>query len=329
MKVPQSIGDIYDANWERFERLGQAVEGRLRGQLDREWHFVGRVKDRESFALKVETGRVSDPANMEDFYACTIVVRNAGEIPTAEKIVLGLFDKRERRPPRPDYTYAAPSDFDFDHVRLYVMWRDDDTLPPTDFAGSPFEVQIKTYLQHAWSIATHDLVYKTDEVNWRKARIAFQVKAMLDHAEASIAHAEQLAAMTDLQISNDRIDEVRTVIAVLKCAWRDDPGRLPADIRRLAENILALLREANLKPDDLASDLTAEEAAGRGVLIETLSPFGIVVQTLLNRRTAVMQSVMAKPPGRRRFRVVIPAEIAVPPGIDLTTCPNASVLSGG
>ena len=54
-------------------------------------------------------------------------------------------------------------------------------------------MQVKTFLQHAWGIATHDLIYKTDDVSWSRQRIAYQIKAMLEHAEMSIQEAGRLA----------------------------------------------------------------------------------------------------------------------------------------
>jgi ppGpp synthetase/RelA/SpoT-type nucleotidyltranferase len=324
MKVPQSIGDIYDENSSGFERLGEAVGNRIRGHLNKEWHYVGRVKSRESFALKVETGRVQDPRQLEDFFGCTIVVRNMLEVAVAEKIIQSLFTQVERRPPKPNYMRSDPSAFDFDHLRIYMRWQDDDGLPPSEFTGLTFEIQIKTYLQHAWAIATHDLIYKTDDVNWQKARIAYQVKAMLDHAETSIAHAEQLAAAADLQVANERVDEIRAVIGVLKEVWTQDPARLPEDVRRLAENILFVMRRAGVSVDELKDDLIAEEAEGRGPLIETLSPFGIVVQTFLRRRGNVMKQVLAGGDRyRSRGRIVIPAEIELPTTIDPNECRGA------
>jgi hypothetical protein len=42
------------------------------------WFFTWRLKELESFALKIETGRVSNPVALEDFFACTIVLRSDG-----------------------------------------------------------------------------------------------------------------------------------------------------------------------------------------------------------------------------------------------------------
>ena len=325
MKVSQSIGDIYDEQRGTFDRLGDAVGTLIHGHLNKEWHYVGRIKGRESFALKLETGRVTDPRKLEDFFACTIVVRNMGEVTEAETIVQRLFEQLERRPPRANYMRSDPFAFDFDHLRLHMRWREDDRLPPSEFTEMPFEIQIKTYLQHAWAIATHDLIYKTDDVNWRKARIAYQVKAMLDHAETSIAHAEQLAAAADLQIENDRIDEIRAVISMLKDVWSEDPTRLPEDVRRLAENILVLIRRLGVTAPQLREDLIAKHAEGRGSLIQTLSPFGVVVQTLLRRREDAMKQVLTGQGqrGRRDVRIIIPAEIDLPATIDPAECRDA------
>jgi ppGpp synthetase/RelA/SpoT-type nucleotidyltranferase len=324
MKVPQSVGDLYDQRKPLLDKLGVDVESLVRGHIPREWHFISRVKSRESFALKVETGRFPKPEAMEDLFACTVVVRNVAEVSHAEAIITSLFDVLERRPPTGGNSRARPETFDFDHVRLYVSWRDDDRFPLSGYGGITFEVQVKTYLQHAWAIATHDLIYKTDEVSWGKARIAAQVKAMLEHAELTITHASSLAAAGEMQRTNEQFDGLRGVIDALRQAWEGEPERLPADIRRLAENVQALIEAVGIDSGALRDDLLAERAEGRGPLIETLSPFGVVVQSLLLRRSDGMRAVLEGSKKDKRLpRIVLHPEVMLPASIDRSRCKNA------
>lgn len=323
MKVPESIGDIYDQNIEEVDRLASRVGEHLSGHLRKEWHFIGRVKERESFALKIETGRFEHPDKLEDFYGCTIVVRTNAELIEAETIINNIFNVQTRRPPKTNFSFSDPSSFEFDHLRLYASWKDDDALPASGLTNRLFEIQIKTYLQHAWSIATHDLIYKTDDVNWRKARIAFQVKAMLEHAEASIAHAEILAAIPELQVENQRLDELREVIKVIKEEWKGDITRLPKDIRRLAESTLTLLRNTGVSPADLRHILEIERTAGGGSLIETLSPYGVILQCLLNRRTTNVRKFATDGKARgRKNKLVFTAEHSYQDKIVPADCQN-------
>ena len=60
----------------------------MNGLKDRRWHYESRVKNLESFALKVESGRYDDPNQVEDFFACTIVAENLDSMSKAEKLVL-------------------------------------------------------------------------------------------------------------------------------------------------------------------------------------------------------------------------------------------------
>lgn len=326
MKVPASIRRLYEDQRAKNERLKAEVDSLVLGIKHPRWHYESRLKQLQSFALKVESGRFTEPQALEDFFACTIVVANFAQVSDAERLIRERFRVDYRRPEKVDSTHKPPSDFPFDDLRLYVKLAEDPSRPPSDITSILFEVQIKTFLQHAWAIATHDLVYKTDDVNWSKQRIAYQTKAMLEHAEVSIQEAERLASCAFLAKQDGRTTEAKEAIALLKRHWAAD--ELPVDIRRLADNILTLIRAVRIDLPRLEKVLTNGRAALGGAHPSNLSPFATVIQYLLNgERDSMVRLLQDDPTKKRRpLHVLMAAEIDIPAGIDCTLWRSAITL---
>lgn len=316
VKIAQGIRTLHAEYEELYQRLGTDVEARLRPRVESvKWFFLGRVKQLESFALKLETGRVKDPGRPEDFYACTIIVPTAAEVASAQAMITSLYVLHERRPVEDSKTHKAASSFVFDDLRLYVKQPEAMSGRDADLDGLLFEVQIKTILQYAWGVATHDLTYKTDSVSWPRERIAFQVRAMLEHAELAIAGAHTLADEPAIAKSDRSTDSVSEVLRILNVVWSDD--QLPTDRKRLADTVSAVLTMCKLSAEDY-NVILEEEAARAGLVPENLSPYAFSIQALANsskvdfkkllnnsRRTSVfvhdgmeLPSWMAKPHSR-------------------------------
>ena len=233
-----------------------------------------------------------DPAHMEDFFACTIVVPTTVEIDRAKTLVFEWYDCRERRPVHDQFTKKASSGFPFDDLRLYVARRPRVNGRHPDLDGIVFEVQIKTILQHAWSVATHDLIYKTDTVSWPLERIAYQVKAMLEHAEVSVAEAATLSRSPGINKADQRTKEILVVIDNLHSFWTHD--QLPRDIRRLATNILGLVHACGVGVDNLP-EVVNEEAGRVGGIPRDLSPYAFIVQALARSGSVDFRRILETP----------------------------------
>lgn len=278
MKIPKRIRDIYNERRPLYEFLTQEVEEILKPKAEEKgWFFRARVKEIESFALKIETGRVKEPACMEDFFASTIVVPTMAQIDQAEQLVLSLYDCDSRRPPSKELTQKAPSSFVFDDLRLYVARRPSTSGKNPQLDNVVFEVQIKTILQYAWDVATHDLIYKSDTVSWPLERLSFQVKAMLEHAEIAIAEAASLAEAPALAKKDKRTVRILRLIEHIRRIWSHD--RLPADTKRLAVTMFDLLRSCDLNVNRFPEIIEAEKRR-LGILPIDLSPYAFTVQAL-------------------------------------------------
>lgn len=320
MKVPASVRRLFDDQKEKNDLLKDQVDKRITGLKKPRWHYESRTKELVSFALKLESGRFKQPDALEDFFACTIVVANMAEVGLAEQLIKDHFNVTERRPRDDARTHKASNAFLFDDLRLYVTLGQNPALPPSELNSIKFEIQIKTFLQHAWSIATHDLVYKTDDANWSKERIAFQTKAMLEHAEISIQQAEVLAGCATLAKEDEETKQTKETIALLKKQWQSD--ELPPDIRRLAQNIRQLQQGMQISLTNLEAILNAGKAARGGTHPANLSPYASIIQYLFAaEKDRLIRMLESK--DRRPVRVLIPTEIDIPIDIEKGQLTNA------
>ena len=275
MKIPKSVRDLYQSIFPEYAKLKVNVDLMMQTRCESRWHYESRIKSEESFALKLETGRELNPSSPEDFFGATIVVENRDRVTEAEALVKQLFKVVNRKPKRSDDTHLPPHSFVFDELRLYVEWVDDGKNRSTGLSGLLFEFQIKTFLQHAWGIATHDTIYKSDDANWAASRIAFQVKAMLENAEMSIAEARRISSIVGFNRSDRSTTEIRSTIDEIKLRW--ESSQLPTDLRRLAQNFGELRRKFCLSVEELWSALDDASKNGNGAKTLNLSPYAALL----------------------------------------------------
>ncbi len=202
---------------------------------------------------------------------------------------------------------------------MYLKLRKDDSRRPSKLDDLIFEVQVKTFLQHAWSIATHDLVYKTNDLNWGKERIAYQIKAMLEHAEVSIQQAESISSSQLLDKQNKEVKKTKQIIRVLHKFWENEA--LPEDIRRLAQNVSNLLNVFELRIGTLETILKSQLGDKGERTFLNLSPYMNILQSIL-AYDGISANLSLKE-GVTRSKVLIAEELTLPAGMDKDTCKNA------
>lgn len=322
MKVQGSLRRLYDERRPLVEVLKRRVDEGLRADMPSRWHYESRIKELGSFSLKAETGRVPIPSEMEDFLACMIVVPNGKMIAQAFEWVRSRFAVKYRRPLNFESTVKSADSFPFDDLRLYCQRENDGSRPSESIDELIFEVQVKTFLQHAWGVATHDLTYKTADVRWGLDRIASHLRATVEFAEITIQKADDLSKSDILKLKHPKIGELVEIVGVLQSHWSND--ELPENLRGMSETIQLILKDAGLTPTDLGEALSAEKAEGGGNLPTNLSPYGVIVQTLMRRRANAIVGLLKSP--KSRSKIIITPEIEVPPAITLKKYPRRVIF---
>lgn len=239
MKVVNSIREIYDQRVSVYKSLKTEVDTFFISNKKDRWHFESRVKELISFALKAETSRVEKISELEDFFGACLVVENSSSVEDALDIIKSRFEIVYQRPKNQGETHKSPNSFEFDDLRLYLRIPQNPDRRSKGIENIIFELQLKTFLQHAWSIATHSLIYKGSDSNWASSRIAFQVKAMLEHAELSISESDALSKSPLVNKTSKKTEMSKLIISYLRDTWDED--QLPKDLIRLSTNVLELM----------------------------------------------------------------------------------------
>jgi ppGpp synthetase/RelA/SpoT-type nucleotidyltranferase len=307
MKISSSLRNLYNQQLDINLLLEKRVRDLIGANKHDNWFYKGRIKQIESFVQKLETGRFR-PDNFEDFFACTLVVENKSSIPVAIELVQKYCNIIYKKPKDDFKTTKVPSEFSFDDLRLYVKLKPSDASPLKPINNILFEIQIKTFLQHAWSISTHDLVYKGDSISWGKARLAYQIKAMLEHAEISIEQVDYIANSTDLAIIDPETQKWKDILAWLQATWSTD--LLPSNVVGLVQTISKLLGFLKLQLSDIQGCIKKDTADDLGARSMNLSPYETIIKSIVNHKKAEFLAFL-NDTSKRKGKLLVTPEMEI------------------
>ena len=249
--------------------------------------YESRIKSLESFALKIETGR--NP--LEDFFACRFIVIKKDDI---EKIKNDLLKNNieilESRPSNIKETSKSPYKFSFDELRLYAKLNQPVNIPEREYLNSIFEIQIMTLYSFVWVQTTHDLIYKGNEISWGKARIAYQIKALLEQAQYAIDTIEK----TDEEYfpKNESYENQKILIQYIKTIWED--ALLPNDLNRLSNNILNLINNLNSNFEEMQTILNNQIRDDNGFVPKNITPYQYILKSYFKHKPKLLLKLTKK-----------------------------------
>ncbi|MBW5291214.1 MAG: hypothetical protein Rsou_0376 [Candidatus Ruthia sp. Asou_11_S2] len=264
-----------------------------------EWVFEDRLKTELSFAQRVEL----NIGEINDVYASTIIVpsyvfvNQCVELFKEAKVY--KIKLKQQKPENLTIANSNASEFLFNSVRLYCSIDDCDDLQTTNITNTLFEIQIKTFLEHAWDKAAHDTLYKTDKVLWSKERLFSQAKAMLENVELILSEHDSLSKSVILNKKNKKLNKI----------------------------IDKVLKLSKLKQNDLKDILTKETALNRGACITNLSPYWVCFQSIgtdLGWETFLKKINSNLPNNGQKFMLI--SELDIPDSIDLSKYGKMTML---
>ena len=240
---------ILDRKYNQYQPFVEEVAKRVKETLlnfcdTKGYAFTSRIKTIESLAEKIETGRFQKWSDLDDLFACTIIIPTLSHEKEVTQFCKSTFEiintvKRGQNKKSPDI-------FKFDSTRIYAQLKsNNDIIQENELSiyKIQFEIQIKSAFEHAWSVSTHDIVYKSSEIDWRKLRLAAQIKATVEQLDMLILAFEQTSEF----IADNNYPEIKNkqyLVKEINKLFQDKkvPDELePKDMSRFCNNLYRLL----------------------------------------------------------------------------------------
>ncbi|WP_406138252.1 hypothetical protein [Streptomyces sp. NBC_01089] len=241
------------------------VSGTLRPYCDqRGYPYKGRKKQLVSLSEKLESGRYSRWSEVDDLYACTVVVPTAAHEDSVLGFLSDAFEEVEVR--RRNSTQKAPDVFRFDSTRYIGRIESNPGLDlPEGVQNIQFEVQIPTAFEYAWAVVTHDLVYKSENFDWREQRLASLLKASVEQSELLIAGFQSNVSIVPKSAhpDSDAKNQIVDIFRGLVISGSISKELTPTSWSRFADNFYSLAksyssrRAAPVKAVELANAIAA------------------------------------------------------------------------
>ena len=243
---------ILERKYNEYAPFVQEVAKRVKSTLvnfceSKGYAFSSRIKSIESVAEKIETGRFKSWSNLDDLFACTIIIPTLSHEEDVIKFCQDVFEiKPKPRIIKRGQNKKSPDTFKFDSTRIYTQLKKEDNIDlnnQLNIYNITFEIQVKSAFEHAWAVSTHDLVYKSPEIDWRRLRLAAQIKANVEQLDTLILAFEQTSAIIkendypEIKIKNKLAREIKNLFQTGKL-----PDELkPKDMNRFCDNLYRLV----------------------------------------------------------------------------------------
>ena len=222
--------------------------------------YISRIKTEPSICQKIETGRFERLIDVDDLVAFTIIIPTGSHEKGCLDFLRASFDviniKTRAR------SVSNPRQFTFDSTRVYIRHR----CPQWDENKSRTiyriicEVQIRTALEHAWVTATHDVVYKSQTMNWQKVRLAAQIKAQVETIDQIFNNFEDFSRLVEglRWREGEQVTQVINFFELLVQKGIVPAEMMPSDRIRLSENAIRVLSKKSLL--DIGATLASIDA---------------------------------------------------------------------
>ena len=229
--------------------------------------FLGRAKSLNSLAEKLESGRYGQWSQLDDLYACAIIVPTLSHEPAVLEFLRVKFievDCRLRASSMKD-----PEVFRFDSTRFIGALREEHGMA-SGISDIRFEVQVRTAFEHAWSVTTHALSYKGGNVGWKHKRVAAQLRAAVEQLDQVVLGYQEWAEI--IREQNWPVVDEQLRIAERFRSWVAD-GLIPLEVQpeswvRFSENFRALVAASMRRDPDAGHSKNVDialEAVGRSL----------------------------------------------------------------
>jgi ppGpp synthetase/RelA/SpoT-type nucleotidyltranferase len=242
MLYPSLLGAKFIEKSSLIDEVGKRVQESLLAFCNSKGYASSyRKKTIESVAEKIETGRYAKWSDLDDLWAATIVIPTLLHETEAVEYCQSAFQVETVK--QRGSTKKPPDAFRFEATRVIARLN----VQPSDspLRSILFEVQIRTAFEHAWSVTTHALAYKTNEVDWKRLRLAAQMKATVEQLDTLILAYEGARP----HVAESIWPEIQEKIAISKLFF-DDIGKSiiptearPKDISRFSDNLHQIIRD--------------------------------------------------------------------------------------
>ena len=243
---------ILDRQYEQYLPLVKDVAQRVKETMlnfcdNKGYALTSRIKAIESLAEKIETGRFKKWSELDDLFGCTVIIPNLSQEQEVIEFCQDTFEvtKIVKR----GQNKKSPDTFKFDSTRISArLKRVDDTNIDNILSifNVIFEIQIKSAFEHAWAVSTHDLVYKGSEIDWKKLRLAAQIKATVEQLDTMILAFEQISPAIQ-ESEYPEIKKKRQLAIATQELFQQEkiPEELkPKDMSRFCDNLYGILARA-------------------------------------------------------------------------------------